>query len=211
VVATGTIVRGNPSPASDLDLYVIHRDPRRQRLQRRFRGVPAEIFVNPPERVEAYFAEERAEGRPITAHMLATGFVVHRADGVLDDLRARAAEELASPPRLDAQALRVRGYHAASLFEDALDVLETEPEAAQILLGQAVQLALQQRFWAAGRWQPRAKDLLSALAELDPAQAAAARAFVRAADPAERARLAEQIVVQAVGATGFFEWESELA
>jgi hypothetical protein len=38
-----------------------------------------------------------------------------------------------------------------------------------------------------------------------------ARAFVRAADPAERRRLGEQIVAQAVGATGFFEWESELA
>src|SRR5438128_286942 len=112
IVATGTIVRGNPSPSSDLDLYVIHRDPRRQRLQRRFRGVPAEIFVNPPERVEAYFAEERAEGRPLTAHMLATGFVVLRTDPVLDDLRARAAAQLADPPRLDDRALRVKAYGA---------------------------------------------------------------------------------------------------
>ena len=80
-----------------------------------------------------------------------------------------------------------------------------------ILLGEAVQAALQQRFWAAGRWQPRAKELFSALAELDPPLAAAARAFVRAASLAERRRLAEQIVGQAVGETGFFEWESELA
>ncbi|HEY3111942.1 MAG TPA: hypothetical protein VGL23_24525 [Chloroflexota bacterium] len=211
IVATGTIVRGNPAPASDLDLYVLHRDPRRQRLQRRFRGVPAEIFVNPPERVEAYFAEERTAGRPLTAHMLATGFVVHRSDPVLDRLRARAAAELADPPRPDARALRTRAYHAASLCEDALDIFETDPEAAQLLLGQAVQVALEQRFWAAGRWQPRAKELLSALAELDPALAEAARAFVRAADPAERRRIGEQIVAQAVGETGFFEWESELA
>jgi hypothetical protein len=185
--------------------------PRRQRLQRRFRDVPAEIFVNPPARLEAYFAEERASGRPSTAHMLATGFVVFDADPIVDRLLARAADQLADPPRPDAAALRARAYQAASLCEDALDIFEADPEAAQLLLVQAVQLALQQRFWAAGRWQPRAKELLRALAELDPPLAAAARAFVRAADGPERRRLGERIVAQAVGQTGFFEWESELA
>jgi predicted nucleotidyltransferase len=208
IVATGTIVRGNPGPSSDLDVYVIHRDRRRQRLQRWFQGVPAEIFVNPPERVEEYFAEERAEGRPLTAHMLATGFVVYQTDGALDALRVRAAAELASPPRIDEAALRARGYLAATLFEDAADVAELDPEASALILGQAVEAALRHRFWSAGRWQPRAKDLFVALAELDPGLAEAARAFLRAADPAERRRLAEQIAGQTVGATGFFEWES---
>src|SRR5204862_423698 len=81
----------------------------------------------------------------------------------------RAAGALANPPQLDARALRVKGYHAASLLEDGLDVVEIDPETAQILLGRAVEAALHQRFWTAGHWQPRAKDLLGALDELDPA------------------------------------------
>ncbi len=39
IVASGTIVRGSPGPSSDLDLYVIHAAPWRQRVQRRFNGV----------------------------------------------------------------------------------------------------------------------------------------------------------------------------
>lgn len=87
IIASGTIVRGNPSPSSDLDLFVLHRAPERQRVQRFFAGVPAEVFVNPPERVERYFEGERREGRLITTHMLATGFVVYDADPVVEDLR----------------------------------------------------------------------------------------------------------------------------
>jgi predicted nucleotidyltransferase len=30
IIAAGTILRGNPSPTSDLDLYVIHAKPERQ-------------------------------------------------------------------------------------------------------------------------------------------------------------------------------------
>ena len=98
VVASGTIVRGDPSPSSDLDVFVLHRQPWRQRLQRFFNGVPAELFVNPPERVERYFEEEVADGRPVTAHMLATGVVVFAIDPIVEQLRARAADVLAAPP-----------------------------------------------------------------------------------------------------------------
>lgn len=70
VVAAGTIVRGTPSPSSDLDVYVLHHAPTHQRIQRFFSGVPAEIFVNPPAQVESYLEEEAREGRPITARAL---------------------------------------------------------------------------------------------------------------------------------------------
>src|SRR5262249_52666417 len=48
IIATGTIGRGTPDAASDLDVWVVHLEPVRQRLQKFFNGVPAEIFVNPP-------------------------------------------------------------------------------------------------------------------------------------------------------------------
>lgn len=95
VVATGTIIRGGAHASSDLDLYVVHPAPYRRRIQRVFAGVPTEIFVNPPAAVRAYFADEDRSGRRLTAHMLATGVVIFRADGVVDELRAEATQWLA--------------------------------------------------------------------------------------------------------------------
>jgi predicted nucleotidyltransferase len=209
VVASGTIVRGNPSPSSDLDLFVLHRQPWRQRLQRFFRSVPAELFVNPPERVERYFEEEAADGRPITAHMLATGAVVYAADPVVEQLRARAAALLAAPPTAPAARLTALRYAAASQLEDGLDVAESDPATAQFFLNRAVDTALALRFWQAARWQPRGKELLAQLAVLDPPLADAARRFFAAPTHAERIALARLIVEGTAGATGFFEWESE--
>lgn len=158
VIASGTIVRGDPSPSSDLDLFVIHRQPWRQRLQRFFNGVPAELFVNPPERVERYFDEERADGRPVTAHMLATGVVVHAADPVVEQLRTRAAALLASPPAVDEAVLTPLRYAAANHLEDALDVADHDPATAQLFLNRSVDAALLLRFRQAARWQPRTKS-----------------------------------------------------
>jgi hypothetical protein len=67
IVASGTIVHGSPSPPSGTDLSVVDGGPRHQTLQRTFHGVPVEIFVSSPERVLAYFDEERVEARPVTA------------------------------------------------------------------------------------------------------------------------------------------------
>jgi hypothetical protein len=104
IVAAGTIIRGHPGPASDLDLHVLHRRPERRRVQRFFNGVPAEIFVNLPERVERDLAGEQRDGRQTTAHMLATGAVVYAADATLAQLRERApaatpAGRRGGPPR----------------------------------------------------------------------------------------------------------------
>lgn len=124
IVACGTIIRGNPDPTSDLDIYVIHQAPFRQRIQRYFNKVPAEIFVNPPGMVEKYFVEERAARRPLTAHMLATGFVVLELDPFVSMLRQQATEILEYPPESSPESLTMARYLAANLYEDALDVVE---------------------------------------------------------------------------------------
>ncbi|MBN2392997.1 MAG: hypothetical protein JXR84_19865, partial [Anaerolineae bacterium] len=54
IVVSGTILRGNPAPSSALDIYVIRRELRRQRVQKFFDGVPAEIFINPEKKVPDY-------------------------------------------------------------------------------------------------------------------------------------------------------------
>jgi predicted nucleotidyltransferase len=210
IVASGTIIRGNPAPTSDLDVYVIHRKPWRQRLQKFFNGVPAELFVNPPEQIEGYFEDERIDGRPITAHMLATGFVVYDPDGLVERLRARATEVLENGPPVSAASLLARRYGVATLFEDALDIADIDPEMCQALLAGAVEDAVRYRFWAASQWQPRHKELLRALFHLDPSLAQQAREFYLATHAHDRIRLAREIVRRSVGEIGFFEWESSV-
>jgi hypothetical protein len=90
IIASGNILRGAPDASSDLDLYVIHLYPYRKRIQKFFQDVPAEIFINPPFQIECYLAEERAEGRPITAHMLAIGLVILATDPIVEALRKRS-------------------------------------------------------------------------------------------------------------------------
>jgi hypothetical protein len=209
IVAAGTIIRGNPSPASDLDVFVVHRAPWRQRVQKFFNGVPTELFVNPPEQVERYLESEAREGRPSTAHMLATGFVILEADEVVRDLRLRAVLALERGPEVTAQSLVAKRYGVADTLENALDIEDTDPEMCNLLLYRAVDAAIAYRFWETQRWQPHHKDTLNALFELDEGLAHSALQFSRAPELVERIRLAREVVQRSVGVVGFFEWESE--
>ena len=208
IIAAGSILRGTGDAASDLDIYVIHLAPFRQRLQKFFNGVPAEIFVNPPAAVEGYFTSEQAAGRPITAHMLVHGFVILDQHPVIEQLRQRAERLLASPPSLSDDQHIWKRYWASNLFEDAVDVAERDPQTAQIFLSQAVLAMLQYRFQAAGHFIPRTKELLVQLDVLDPPLGELARQFYASGDFATRLAAAGQMADLTLGVRGFFEWES---
>ena len=208
IVASGTIIRGNPNPASDLDLYVILSQPRRQRIQKFFNSVPAEIFVNSVTAIEGYFDSEHKAARPLTAHMLATGFVILDRDPVVESLRQRASALLADPPRADDAERTRRRYAAALLLEDARDIAMSDPDGANMMLGLAVHDMLRYVFRRADQYLPRDKDLLTAVQKLDPRVARYAREFFAIADIGQRLTLAEAIADRTIEARGFFEWES---
>jgi len=209
IVVSGTILRGAPAPTSDLDIYVIRQKSQRQRLQRFFNGVPSEIFVNPAAQVLAYFVEERRDGRPITAHMLETGFVILERSPELAELRLKAREVLSLSPDLDAERLTMLRYMAALRYEDATDVSAAHPETATLILGLAVPAMLHYAFLKANRYIPRDKDLLERLTALNPDLASLARTFYGTALPEERLLLAAQIAEYTIETQGFFEWESK--
>src|SRR5262245_19673410 len=102
IVIAGSIVRGEAGPSSDLDVVIVHDQPWRLRAQRRFAGVPTELFVNPAARIRRCFADEHAEGKPSMADMLATGEVVGAAHPTLaalvDEARAWLRRPLAFTP-----------------------------------------------------------------------------------------------------------------
>lgn len=209
IIASGSIVRGNPDAASDHDLYVLVPGTKRLRIQKRFAGVPTELFVNPPQALEIYFARDALENRPITAHMVGTGFVVLDRDPCVERLRALANEYLARTPDVDEAQLTWLRYASALRYEDALDVVGRDPDLASLLLGNAVVELLRYVFFARrGRPIPRWKELLSAAEALDPEVGLLARQFFRAVDVDERVRLAGELHERVAGARGFFEWES---
>jgi len=209
IIASGTIIRGNPGPSSDLDLYVIHQDTFRQRIQRLFNGVPAEIFVNTPQTVRGYFEDEHRNARPITAHMLATGFVVLNRDPVVARLRQEAEDYLDTPPNPTVEQLRWFRYLIGSQYEDARDVADKDAVTASLILRQAVYEMLRYRFRLANRFLPRDKDLLGGLDELDATLAELARSFYGTTNIKLQLDYAAQIAERTVRVTGFFEWESE--
>jgi GNAT superfamily N-acetyltransferase len=207
LLASGTILRGNPSLSSDLDIYVIVRRPQRQRLQRFFNGVACEIFSNPPAQIRKYFSDEQSEGTPITAHMLATGFPLLELDPTVSELRQQAAVLLASPPTIDPHALFYRRYGLATQLEDGRDVAGSDPLAAGLFLNRAVDGMLEYAFLTHGRHIPRTKDMATALQALDPRLAQLAQAYTVAVDASQRLAIAEALADVTIQAHGFFEWD----
>ena len=210
IIASGSIIRGNPDPASDLDIFVVNARPQRQRLQRFFHGVPTELFVNPPQAIRNYFVEGQRDGGPSTAHMLATGFVVLKRAPVVDELIAEAHAWLAKPPNPDEASLTQRRYFIADRFENAVDLHARDPITARLLLHDAVFSLLGYRFLVANCNRPRDKELLSGLAELDAPLVQRMRDFDAASTVAAQIAIAREMMQAVIGVTGFFEWESPL-
>jgi predicted nucleotidyltransferase len=209
ILVSGTILRGNPSPSSDLDIYVIREKPQRQRMQHWFNGVPAEIFINPLSKVYDYFEEERKGARPITAHMLHTGFVILALDSCIGELQQQAVMELNRSPDPSPQQLTMVRYTAATRYEDAIDIVEKRPETANMILSQAVYAMVHYAFLKANRFLPRDKDLLFALENLDAELGEKTKAFYGSTALEERFALARDIADMTIEARGFFSWESE--
>ncbi|MCC6454592.1 MAG: hypothetical protein IT328_06595 [Caldilineaceae bacterium] len=206
VLVAGTIIAGTPDANSDLDMFVIHAKPQRQRVQKRFQGVATEIFVNPPATIRRYFAEEVT--RPSTAHMLANGVVLLDRHPVVEELIAEARSWLATPPNLSETHLTMRRYSAADAFENAQDIALHDPANSSLILHQAVQGMIEYTFLAANRPLPRAKQMLAALAEFDPTLGDLARRYYDAETHSTRLVIANQIAARTIQATGFFEWET---
>lgn len=111
IIVSGTIVRGTAQASSDLDFMVIHQPAWRQRTQRFFNGVPAEMFVNPEFEMRRVIAAEPAGGRPVMSHLIGTGEIVHDTDGIMASLQAQARAILAGGsqvPREDLTQMRYR-------------------------------------------------------------------------------------------------------
>lgn len=209
LLVTGSIVRGEAHAGSDLDLVVLWPRAGRQRVQRWFAGVPAEVFANSAAWLMHSVTSEALGGRPVMAHMLATGVVLRDDDTALARVAAEAARLLRGGPQMSARELEARRYFAVGSVEDALDLLPTDGGDARLLVHRAVDAMLGYAFLARGRFLPPAKLRLAELRALDPGAADSLLAVLDAADAAARAQLLREAGERILGANGFFAWDSD--
>ena len=208
IVMAGSIVRGEAGPTSDLDVFIVHAEPWRVRDQKRFNGVPAELFVNPPERIRSYFKSEHDEGRPGTAHMFVTGELLAGADDIAHELVREAHAWMARPLEVTDAMLTSKRYEIVDSLDDARDAMPHDPAAALLLLAAAVRETIGYAYWQRRMQQPRRKDLTRSLAAIDPAAADLLRAFATASGP-DALRIAIELAHHTLGVDSFFEWTSE--
>jgi hypothetical protein len=208
IVVSGSIVRGNPDSASDFDILVLHHRTWRRRVQKFFEGIPTEIFINSPQWMEAYFRQEAAEGRPIMAHMLISGFVMFSDSEKTEELVSAAQASMAAGTSFSAASLLRQRYSAACVFEDAFEVAARDPETAALILNRAIDSAV--AFWFSSRQQfsVRSKEQLAIIQSQAPETAAILQAALLAPTLEQRIAAAHILAEDVLKHTGFFEWDS---
>jgi hypothetical protein len=208
VIVSGSIVRGNPDPSSDFDIHVLHEHPWRRRIQKWFEGVPAEIFINSPAWVEGYLAEEATEGRPVTAHMLATGNVVFSSLPRTSDIIGMARATLEKGASFSEAKLEQQRYTAACLVEDALEVSHRDEATAALIFGHAVEAIVRYWFASRQRFSVRPKEQLFVIRAEAPETGHLIEQALLAPSMALRVTAARELGLSIIGHTGFFEWDS---
>jgi hypothetical protein len=193
---------------SDLDFYVVIDAPWRQRRQFRRDGVPVELFLNPPARIE----RDLKEGESHTIYMLAFGRIRFDRTGEVARLAARARERWEQGPApLSKQAEVFARYGVVAALEDAEDVLERDPAAAMLALHQALAACLRALYARNGRWPAKTKCVPADLERWQPEAAACVRDAALAPTPAVAYAAVSRLARLALGQDdlGFFAWETE--
>jgi predicted nucleotidyltransferase len=209
IIVTGSIIRGNPDKNSDFDIYVIHRENYRQRIQKYFDGIPCEIFVNNFKQVYAYFEQDFKDNRPVSAHMIATGEVIMGGDNPeLKKLIESANEFLLKSPSLDDVRKTAMKYTISTMFEDAADIKDTDRLTSSNFLNKLMIDIIDFTFLANGIPLPRPKERIKYLVINYPDIGKLIADYYLAANFDDQYNIAKNLVLKTTGEYGFFEWDS---
>ena len=195
----GSVVRGDATATSDLDLVVVFG-----RLDRAYRqsftldGWPIEAFMHDPQTLR-YFMEEvdGARGVPSMPAMISEGIAIPEVTALARNLQSCANAVLdAGPPPLSPEELDSRRYAITDMAEDLVDPRShIEARATGI---QLYPLMAEFALRARGEWSATGKTLPRRLSDADPdlAQAfeAAFDALFEGRDTGPVIALAERIL-----------------
>ncbi len=171
--AAGSIIRGEGTVYSDLDLVVVYANvPRAHRESFRFSGLPVEAFVHDPETLHYFFVEvDRPSGVPALPQMVAEGVEIPESSDLSRSLKALAASVLAlGPPPLTPQDIDQLRYSLTDTTDDL-----RAPRSRQELIGTASVLFQElANFYlrTRGCWSAKGKAIPRALRRADAAFAA---------------------------------------
>ncbi len=190
LVLAGSIVRGEATSTSDLDLVVLF-----PALERGFResfeyqGWPVEVFAHDVETIEYYFIEkDRASGIGSMLWMVNDGIAVPGETELNRRIKVRAAALLAAgPPALTVEEIDYGRYTISGLLDD-LSAPRNDTEYRAIVAALFHMLA-NHYLRARGRWGATAKTIPRRLAAADATLAAKFDAAFAAAFTAEPGRL----------------------
>jgi len=173
LLLAGSVVRGEATASSDLDVVVIRsRVEHAYRESLHFGGWPVEVFVHDPETLHHFFTEvDRPTGVVPLAYMVAEGIELPETTllgGTLQWLARQVIE--AGPPALDPAALRTRRYVVTDLVDD---LRAPRSDAERVAIGVRLHDALAELYLRSrGQWSARGKHVPRALAAADPEFAA---------------------------------------
>jgi len=204
VTLSGSVALGYGDPNSDLDVWVVVAGDHRQRVQRRFNGVPCEMFFNPERRILSYFMEEAMDGRCPSVGLALDGHVLYDPEGVAERLRGEAGLVRANGPQVPPETIELRKYLAVDTLDNAKDVQDRDPLMASILSAAAVHESLRLAYLLNGQWAPRDKDLQLKIGSVCPQAVAALRTYQENPTP----DTADSVLQSILGVSTFFEWES---
>ena len=124
VFAAGSLIRGEGTAYSDLDLVVIYPELTcAYRESFKFQGYPVEAFVHDPETLEYFFLEmDRASGVPALPQMVVEGVEIPAPNDVSLALKQRAVALIkAGPPALEVETENRWRYAVTDLLDDLRD------------------------------------------------------------------------------------------
>ncbi|MFD7157212.1 nucleotidyltransferase domain-containing protein [Kribbella sp. NPDC059898] len=162
----GSVVRGDASPTSDLDITVL-RDGPVLRKSIEYGGWPVELFVHTEKSLRYFADKDQGRRQPTMMRLVGESVVLVDTDGTGARLQKEyLAEVAAGPTPLSADELGLLRYTITDLLEDfAGAVGDVRLAVATVLWQEAARLLLT----GSGHWAGTSKGLLREVAAYDSA------------------------------------------
>ncbi|HYH83834.1 MAG TPA: nucleotidyltransferase domain-containing protein [Pyrinomonadaceae bacterium] len=175
----GSVMRGDGTPTSDLDIVVVYeRLPNAYREAFTFEGWPVEAFVHDAETIERFFEADRPRGLPAMLSMVLEGVEIPEAGEFSAELKRRASEIFeAGPTPLEEDEMHLRRFRLTDWVDDIRHPRSHEELVATgaYLYGDAADFFFRSR----NLWSSHSKTIPRRLRAVD---AAFAETFLRAFD-----------------------------
>ncbi len=166
----GSVMRGEGTETSDLDLVVVYeRLDAAYRESFMHRGWPVEAFVHDPETLRYFFSHvDRASGVPSLPDMVASGVPLPRANDLSKSLQTLAEETISTgPPRWNDVEVAASRYAITNLADD---LRSPRSRAELVATAAALYSALGEHFLRGqGLWSASSKAIPRRLEAVAPA------------------------------------------